>query len=77
MPEANERQALFPARAEIIENAHGTAPGFLCRSDRSTILCLPGVPFEMEAMAQSLSFNGPEFAEGRAAFAAKRKPNFR
>ncbi len=32
---------------------------------------------EMEAMAQSLAFNGPEFAEGRAAFADKRKPNFR
>ena len=32
---------------------------------------------EMEAMAQSLGFNGPEFAEGRAAFADKRKPNFR
>jgi 2-(1,2-epoxy-1,2-dihydrophenyl)acetyl-CoA isomerase len=32
---------------------------------------------EMEAMAQSLGFNGAEFAEGRAAFADKRKPNFR
>ena len=32
---------------------------------------------EMEAMAQSLGFSGPEFAEGRAAFADKRKPNFR
>lgn len=32
---------------------------------------------EMEAMAQALSFVGPEFAEGRAAFQEKRKPNFR
>ena len=32
---------------------------------------------EMEAMAQSLAFNGPEFAEGRGAFADKRRPNFR
>ena len=32
---------------------------------------------EMEAMAQSLGFHGPELAEGRAAFADKRKPNFR
>jgi 2-(1,2-epoxy-1,2-dihydrophenyl)acetyl-CoA isomerase len=32
---------------------------------------------EMEAMAQSLAFNGPEFEEGRAAFRAKRKPAFR
>ncbi|MCZ6602138.1 MAG: competence/damage-inducible protein A, partial [Planctomycetota bacterium] len=39
LSEANERQALFPARAEIIDNAHGTAPGFICRSGGSTILC--------------------------------------
>jgi 2-(1,2-epoxy-1,2-dihydrophenyl)acetyl-CoA isomerase len=32
---------------------------------------------EMEALAQSLAFVGPELAEGRAAFAAKRKPKFR
>lgn len=32
---------------------------------------------EMEAMAQSLAFVGPELTEGRAAFAAKRKPKFR
>jgi 2-(1,2-epoxy-1,2-dihydrophenyl)acetyl-CoA isomerase len=32
---------------------------------------------EMEAMAQALAFNGPEFDEGRTAFRAKRKPDFR
>ncbi len=32
---------------------------------------------EMEAMAQSLAFVGPEFEEGRAAFREKRKPKFR
>ena len=32
---------------------------------------------EMEAMAQSLAFNGPEFEAGRAAFRDKRKPAFR
>src|SRR5690606_22492476 len=32
---------------------------------------------EMEALSQSLAFVGPELAEGRAAFAAKRKPDFR
>ncbi len=32
---------------------------------------------EMEAMAQSLAFNGPEFEEGRAAFRDKRRPKFR
>jgi 1,4-dihydroxy-2-naphthoyl-CoA synthase len=31
----------------------------------------------MEAMAQALSFVGPEFEEGRAAFQEKRKPDFR
>ena len=32
---------------------------------------------ELEAMAQSLAFVGPELEEGRAAFAEKRKPKFR
>lgn len=32
---------------------------------------------EMEVMAQSLAFVGPELEEGRAAFAEKRKPKFR
>lgn len=32
---------------------------------------------ELEAMAMSLAFTGPELAEGRAAFAGKRKPDFR
>jgi len=32
---------------------------------------------EMEAIAQSLSFVGPELEEGRKAFQEKRKPNFR
>ena len=32
---------------------------------------------EMESMAQALAFNGPEFAEGQAAFVEKRKPLFR
>jgi 2-(1,2-epoxy-1,2-dihydrophenyl)acetyl-CoA isomerase len=35
------------------------------------------VALEMEAMSQSLAFVGPELAEGRAAFAGKRKPDFR
>ncbi len=32
---------------------------------------------ELEALAMSLAFTGPELVEGRAAFAEKRKPDFR
>ncbi|MHA1107573.1 MAG: enoyl-CoA hydratase/isomerase family protein [Alphaproteobacteria bacterium] len=32
---------------------------------------------ELEVMAQSLAFNGPELEEGRAAFGDRRKPDFR
>ena len=47
----NEKQALFPVGAEIIDNPVGTAPGFICRHKGSVIIAMPGVPFEMENMA--------------------------
>lgn len=52
MGEGNEKQALLPEGAEIVENPRGTAPGFLCNWKGSRVLVLPGVPFEMEGMAE-------------------------
>src|SRR5207244_1321343 len=53
MPERNRVQALFPAGAEPIFNAHGTAPGIWMRLGSATIACMPGVPSEMFAMFAS------------------------
>jgi len=52
MPSINERQALFPKGAEIIENKVGTAPGFLLREDNRLLFVVPGVPLEAEVMIE-------------------------
>ncbi len=44
----NERQAQIPDGAHVIRNPNGTAPAFRVESDKGTIICLPGVPFEMK-----------------------------
>lgn len=44
-----EDQALVPKGATIIPNPLGTAPGFILQG-KATVLVLPGVPSQMEAM---------------------------
>jgi nicotinamide-nucleotide amidase len=50
MPERNRVQALFPAGAEPIPNANGTAPGVWMRLGGAQVAAMPGVPSEMYAM---------------------------
>ena len=54
MPEANRKQAYLPEGASIIENALGTAPGYILRIRRCLFVFLPGVPMEMRGMFNSL-----------------------
>jgi nicotinamide-nucleotide amidase len=51
MPAANLKQADLPAGATPIE-PEGTAPGFLVEHEGTLVFCLPGVPWEMEAMLE-------------------------
>lgn len=44
------KMAYLPEGAEAIDNPVGTAPGALIVHNRTTIVCLPGVPKEMEEM---------------------------
>jgi nicotinamide-nucleotide amidase len=53
MPERNRVQALFPAGAEPIPNARGTAPGVWLVSGESLFVAMPGVPSEMYAMFET------------------------
>jgi nicotinamide-nucleotide amidase len=53
MPERNRVQALFPAGAEPIPNACGTAPGFWLAIGASQVAAMPGVPSEMHAMFEA------------------------
>ncbi len=42
------KMAMLPRGAKPLENEVGTAPGVLLRSRRSWIICLPGVPSELQ-----------------------------
>jgi nicotinamide-nucleotide amidase len=53
MPERNRVQALFPAGAEPIPNANGTAPGLWMRLGDAHVAAMPGVPSEMFAMFET------------------------
>jgi nicotinamide-nucleotide amidase len=44
----NRRQAYLPRGAKAVENPVGTAPAFIFETDQQAIICLPGVPSEME-----------------------------
>lgn len=46
----NRKQAMAPRGAIVIENPHGTAPGLIIEDARGTIICMPGVPWELEPM---------------------------
>jgi nicotinamide-nucleotide amidase len=49
-PSANDRQALLPVGARLLQNPVGIAPGFTLIDDERFIAVLPGVPSEMRAM---------------------------
>ncbi len=49
--ENNRRQAILPKGSIVLENPHGTAPGFVAlRADGKFVACMPGVPREMKPM---------------------------
>ena len=50
MAENNKRQAWIPEGAIPVENPVGTAPCFIVEQEKGTIICLPGVPRELEYM---------------------------
>jgi molybdopterin-biosynthesis enzyme MoeA-like protein len=47
---ARMKMATLPEGAEPLHNAVGTAPGMLLKVDSTSIIALPGVPPEMEAI---------------------------
>lgn len=46
----NIKQAMLPSRAGVMENLHGTAPGFYTELGRTVFFFMPGVPKEMKPM---------------------------
>ena len=49
----NEEQALVPRSCTVIQNAEGTAPGYLFEYRKKSFFVMPGVPSEMEGMMKS------------------------
>lgn len=50
MPAINQRQALVPRGARVLDNPNGTAPGLWIRDGDSGVLLLPGPPSELKPM---------------------------
>ncbi|NOX62460.1 MAG: CinA family nicotinamide mononucleotide deamidase-related protein [Chloroflexi bacterium] len=48
--ENNLRQTYLPEGAIALSNPIGTAPGFIVETERTAIICMPGVPREMKRM---------------------------
>ena len=48
--ENNRKQAYIPENSIAIKNKYGTAPGFILRVNQKYVICLQGVPHEMEKL---------------------------
>ena len=44
---------MFPEGSIIIKNPNGTAPSFIVEEKNKSIICLPGVPFEMKWLVEN------------------------
>ena len=53
MPECNAKQADFIVAARVLENPHGTAPGFWARRGETEVIVLPGVPSELKEIFEN------------------------
>ena len=51
MAASNERQAEVPEGAGVIPQDRGTAPGLICPVGDKVVYALPGVPYELQEMA--------------------------
>ena len=52
MPPNNQKQAMLPATAEMIDNPIGTACGFALDIGRARFFFTPGVPRELQRMLE-------------------------
>lgn len=72
MASTNRRQAWFPKGAVVLDNPHGTAPGFWCSKGDVHIAAMPGVPSEMKRMFDShIAPRLDTFMRGRAVVSGK------
>jgi len=62
------KMGMLPVGSTPLENPVGTAPGVLCRSGETTVVCLPGVPAELRGLFNQsvMPLLGLEAAEEQA-----------
>ncbi len=67
MSENNRKQAWIPEGSEAVPNPVGTAPGFVAEVRGTPVICLPGVPRELEHLMETcvLSWVRRRFQLGR------------
>ena len=56
LSESQLKQALVPRGGRLVPNRLGTAPGFILEKEGKVVVALPGVPSEMQAMAEAEVF---------------------
>lgn len=54
MEDSNRKQAYFPQSARCLDNALGSAPGFMLKQNQCLFVFLPGVPSEMRHIFNAL-----------------------
>jgi nicotinamide-nucleotide amidase len=52
-PKSNANQAFLPQGSIVVPNPVGTAPGFIAKLGKASLICFPGVPPEMMAMFEA------------------------
>ncbi len=50
----NKDQALVPSQCIVLKNQFGTAPGMWMKKENTVFISLPGVPFEMKDIVESV-----------------------
>ena len=66
MPSSNRIQAHIPRGADVLDNDWGTAPGIKMKVGKTVFFALPGVPYEMEKMAECYIFPLFDHGSGKA-----------
>lgn len=60
----NEKQAMFPSNAVVLDNDNGTAPGAILEKNGKRIVLLPGPPNELRPMFEKVLAYLSQFQEG-------------
>ncbi|WP_223265825.1 competence/damage-inducible protein A [Vicingus serpentipes] len=54
MNDNNKQQALVSSKCKVIRNKKGTAPGLWFEKDNKVVVAMPGVPYEMKGMVETI-----------------------